>query len=223
MYLRTSAGLAQYQSCDISRNWQPFRCAAQAERKRLNMLEQPKYSFEERAVTYAAGTDFWKILTDEMQSLYLLSFLLTADVDKAGQCFVRGMGECKEEIGVFMAWAQAQARRTILNHAIWMIKPAPERADDFSSARLKGSVTFGKIKLFDAILGLNAFERFVYVMSVVEKQSDDDCSTLLRCSRRNVIIARALALERLANTYNTCDQLFETGVAWRTMFANHCA
>ena len=187
------------------------------------MLEQPRYSFDERAVTYAAGTDFWNILTDEMHSLYLLSFLLTADLDKAGQCFASGMGECEEEIGVFMAWAQARARRTILNHAIWMIRPAPERAEDFSSALRKGSATYERIKLFDAILGLNAFERFVYVMSVLEKQSDDDCSTLLRCSRRDVIIARALALERLANTCNTWDQPVEAVVAWRTMFANHYA
>ncbi|HEX4664336.1 MAG TPA: hypothetical protein VH196_08065 [Terriglobales bacterium] len=187
------------------------------------MLDQPRHSFDERAITYAAGTDFWNILTDEMHSLYLLSYLLTADLDKAGRCFVSGMGECEEEIGVFMAWAQAQARRAILHRAIWMIMPAPERADDFSSASIKGSATSGRIKLFDAILGLNAFERFVYVMSVLEKQSDDDCSTLLGCSRRDVIIARALALERLANTYGTWNQPVEAVMAWRTMFANHYA
>jgi hypothetical protein len=223
MYFYTSAGLAQYQPCDICRKGQTFRSAAQGERKRLNMLEQPRFSFDEGVVTYAAGTDFWNILTDEMHSLYLLSFLLTADLDKAGQCFISGMGECEEDIGVFMAWAQVRARRTILNHAIWTIRPTPERAEDLSSALLKGSATFGRIKLFDAILGLNAFERFVYVMSILEKQSDDDCSTLLRCSRRDLIIARALALERLANTSNTWDQPVETVVAWRTMFANHYA
>jgi hypothetical protein len=223
MYFCISAGLAQYQLCDICRKGQTFRCAAQAERKRLNMLEQPRFSIDERAVTYAAGTDFWNILTDEMHSLYLLSFLLTADLDKAGQCFISGMGESEEDIGAFMAWAQARARRTILNHAIWMIMPAPERAEDFSSALLKRSATSGRIKLFDAILGLNAFERFVYVISVLEKQSDGDCSTLLRCSRRDVVIARALALERLANTYNSWDQPVEAVMAWRTMFANHYA
>jgi hypothetical protein len=158
-----------------------------------------------------------------MHSLFLFSFLLTADLDKAGRCFVSGMGECEEEIGVFMAWAQARARRKILNHAIWIIMPAPECADDFSSALLKGSATSGRIKLFDAILGLNAFERFVYVMSVLEKQSDEDCSTLLRCSRRDIVIARALALERLANTYNTWDQPIEAVMAWRTTFPNHYA
>jgi hypothetical protein len=223
MYFCTSAGLAQYQPCDISRKGQTFRCAAQAERKRLNMLEQPTYTLDQITATYATGTDCWNILADEMHGLFLLSFLLTADLDKAGQCFVSGMGECEEEIGVFMAWAQARARRTILNHAIWMIMPAPECADNFSSALLKGSATSGRIKLFDAILGLNAFERFVYVMSVLEKQSDDDCSTLLRCSPRDVIIARALACERLANTYNTWDQPVEAVIAWRTTFANHYA
>jgi hypothetical protein len=187
------------------------------------MLEQPTQIFDERATAYATGTDCWNLLTDEMHSLYLLSFLLTADLDKAEQCFVSGMGECKEEIGVFMAWAQGWARRTIFKRAIRIIMPAPEHTDDFSFPILKGSAASGKTNLFDAIVGLNAFERFVYVMSVLEKQSDEDCSTLLRCSRLDVIIARALALERLANTYNTCDQPVAAVGAWRMMFANHCA
>jgi hypothetical protein len=186
------------------------------------MLELPTHIFDDRATTYATGTDFWNILTDEMHSLYLLSFLLTADLDRAEQCFFSGMGECEEEIGVFMARAQTRARHTILKRAIWMIMPAPDRADDFSFAHLKGSAASRKTNPFDAIVGLDAFERFVYVMSVLEKQSDDDCSTLLGCSRRDVIIARALALERLANTYTTCDQPVKSVGAWRTMVANHC-
>jgi hypothetical protein len=97
------------------------------------MLE-PMHIFDERATTYATGTDFWNLLTDEMHSLYQLSFLLTADLDKAEQCFVSGMGECEEEIGVFMAWTRGLARRTILKRAIGMIMSAPERADDSRSS-----------------------------------------------------------------------------------------
>ena len=187
------------------------------------MLEQPTQICDERATTYPSSTDCWNILTDEMHSLYQLSFLLTADLDKAEQCFVSGMGECEEEIGVFMTWAQAVARRTILKRAIRVIMPAPERTDDFSFTLLKGPEMSGKTNLFDAILRLHAFERFVYVMSVLERQSDADCSALLRCSPRDVIIARELALERLASTRNLCDQPVQGVGAWRTMFANHHA
>ena len=186
------------------------------------MLE-PMPILDDRAATYVTAVDCWNILTDEMHSLYQLSFLLTADLDKAGQCFVGGIGECDEEIGVFRAWAQAWARRTILKRAIRMIMPAPERANDFSFALLKGAEASGKTNLFDAIVALNAFERFVYVMSVLEKQSDDDCSALLMCSRRDVIIARELALKRLANAHIPRDQPVEAVGAWRTMFANHHA
>jgi hypothetical protein len=133
------------------------------------------------------------------------------------------MGECEEEIGAFMAWARAQARRSILQQAIWMIMPAPECAFDFSFTSLKGSAASGETNLFDAIVRLNAFDRFVYVMSVLENQSDDDCSTLLRCSRQDVVIARTLALERLANTYKSWDQPVQAVGVWRTMCANHCA
>jgi hypothetical protein len=186
------------------------------------MLE-PMNIFDGRATTYGVGTDWWNVLTDEMHSLHLLSFLLTADFDKAEQCFVSGMGECEEDISGFMAWAQAGARRTILQRAIRIIKPAPRGKDDFSLVLSKESATSGKTNPFDAIVALNAFERFVYVMSVLEGQSDDACSALLRCSRRDVIIARALALESLASTHNPCDQPVGAVGASRTMVANYCA
>jgi hypothetical protein len=101
--------------------------------------------------------------------------------------------------------------------------PAPEHAENCSFARLQASPVSGKANLYDAIVALDAFERFVYVMSVLERQSDADCSALLRCSRRDVIIARELALERLANTHNPSDHPVEAIGAWRTMFANHHA
>lgn len=161
------------------------------------MLE-PFQIFDERATT--------NILTQEMHSLYLFSFLLTADNDIAEQCYVCGLGECVEGISVFMDWVRSWARQTILKHAIRMIMPAPEHMDNLSSISLKGATTSGKNNLFAAIVGLSAFERFVFVMSVLEKQSDEDCSTLLGCSRRDVMIARELAFKRLADTDDTYDQ-----------------
>jgi hypothetical protein len=40
-------------------------------------------SGDEMVIRYATVTDFCQISTEEMHSLYLLSFLLTADKDKA--------------------------------------------------------------------------------------------------------------------------------------------
>jgi hypothetical protein len=48
-----------------------------------------------------------------------------------------------------------------------------------------------------ALLQLEPFERFVYVMSVLERYSDLDCSVLLGCARRDVIAARMSALQQL--------------------------
>ena len=158
----------------------------------------PMHVFDERATT--------NILTEEMHSLYLFSFLLTADTDIAEQCYICGLGECVEGISVFMDWARSWARRTILKHAIRMIMPAPEQMDRLSGISVKVAATSGKNNLFAAIVALSAFERFVFVMSVLEKQSDEDCSVLLGCSRRDVMIARELALKRLANTGDAYDQ-----------------
>ena len=52
------------------------------------MLE-PMHIFDEIATT--------KILADEMHSLYLFSFLLTADNDIAEHCYVRGLGNAWRE------------------------------------------------------------------------------------------------------------------------------
>jgi hypothetical protein len=57
------------------------------------------------------------------------------------------------------------------------------------------------------IVALGAFERFVFVMSILEEQSEQDCAILLRCSRRNITIARELALTRLAKA--DADELMQ--------------
>ena len=186
------------------------------------MLAPIQFS-DERTTTYATAADFCEIFTEEMHSLYLLAFLLTADNDKAEQCFVNGLGECEEGMSVFMEWARLWARRAILKHAIRMIMPARERADKLSFVSLKGAATAGRNNLFAAIIALNAFERFVFVMSVLERQSDEDCSSLLGCSRRDIIIARTLAIQCLANIDTGPDRPGEALLAWQTVFANHHA
>ena len=81
--------------------------------KEVKMLES-MYIFDERATTNA--------LTEEMHSLYLFSFLLTADNDVAEQCYVCGLGECVEGISVFMEWARSSARQGTRSGLGWAWK-----------------------------------------------------------------------------------------------------
>jgi hypothetical protein len=158
---------------------------------------QPMQLIDERATRYASVTDFFATFNEEMHSLYLLAFLLTADHDKAEQCLVSAMGECVEWIGVFTDWAHSWSRRAVIKRAIQLIMPVPEHAGQVSITTLKASATAGEDNNpLIAILLLDPFERFVFVMSILEGQSDAECAVLLRCLRRDVIIARVLAGER---------------------------
>jgi hypothetical protein len=166
--------------------------------KEVNMLE-PIYIADVRATPYIGGVNFCQTFTEEMPSLYLLAFLLTADNDKAEKCFISAMEECIEGIGV-TDWVPACARRAIIKHAVRTIMPVPEQMDTEPSATPKRSAISGKNSAFADIVALCAFERFVFVISVLEGQSDQECAVLLRCSRADVMISRVLALKRLANT-----------------------
>jgi len=173
---------------------------------------------DETVIQYATATDFCKIFTEEMHDLYLLSFLLTADKDKAEQCFIGALGECVEGIGAFMEWSRLWARRAIMKQAILMMRPVPEEMDHWSPISMKGAAATSNNGLFAAILSLRAFERFVFVLSVLEGQSDGDCLGLLRCSRRDVEIARELALRSLVRADKSDDHIQEALRVWQTFF-----
>jgi hypothetical protein len=158
---------------------------------------QPMQLVDGSATRYATVTDFVAAFNEEMHGLYLLAFLLTADHDKAEQCLVSAMGECVEWIGVFTDWAHSWSRRAVVKRAIQMIMPVPEHADKGSIITLKASATLGEDNNpLIAILSLDPFERFVFVMSTLEGQSDAECAVLLRCARRDVMMARVLAGKR---------------------------
>ena len=50
---------------------------------------------------YATNEDFCKLFTEDVKGLYLLSFLLTVDHEKAEQCFVAGLDGCVNGNSVF--------------------------------------------------------------------------------------------------------------------------
>ena len=147
------------------------------------------------ATAYATSADFCRIFSEEMNSLYLLGFLLTADAKKAEQCSVSGIGDSVEGNPVFREWARSWARRTIVMHAIRLMKPTQETVTIAETGPVKLNIE----PRLRAILKLDTLERFVFVMSGLEGYSYQDCSILLGCSRQAVVNARTRALAHLAN------------------------
>jgi hypothetical protein len=151
---------------------------------------------------YASSTDFRQIFDEDMSGLYLLSFLLTADREKAEQCFVSGLEDAVNGNPVFKEWARSWARRVIIQKAVRVINPRPVEGSAYSTVSVNSN---GKTLPAEqqvgiaAILQLEPFERFVYVMTILERHSDQDCSLLLDCARRDVLAARSRALRQIGS------------------------
>ncbi|MGB8583925.1 MAG: hypothetical protein WCD47_24140 [Candidatus Sulfotelmatobacter sp.] len=139
-----------------------------------------------------------------MDNLHLLSFLLTADLAKAEECFVSGLENCVEGTYVFRDWAQSWARRAIIQNAIRMLAPRKNHSTVADAPSDAVTCSLGRTQDTDyaiaRILRLEHFERFVFVMSVLEKYSDQDCSVLLGCSRQDVGETRMRALLHVAES-----------------------
>ncbi len=155
----------------------------------------------EASQLYATSTEFCRVFKENMDSMHLLSFLLTADLTKAEECFVSGLEDCAKGSYVFRDWARSWAQRTIIQNAVRMLAPRANHSTVTVAPGGPANCRFGRTQEADAaiasILALEEFERFVFVLSVLERYSDQDCSLLLGCSRQDVREARIRALQHL--------------------------
>jgi|SRR5208337_478807 len=153
-------------------------------------------NFSPVATGYVTRADVCRTFKQDMKSLYLLSLLLTAEQRSAERCFVSSLGDCLDMRPVFKEWTDSWTRRIVLQNAIRILKPAMNNADKASPSDLS-SLPSGLNPALRAVLRLNTFERFVFVMTVLEGYPDHECSLLLRSSKRDVVAAKAKALEHL--------------------------
>jgi hypothetical protein len=160
------------------------------------------------ARAYATSAEFCRAFIENMDSIHLLSLLLTADLVKAEECFVSGLEDCVEGTYVFRDWARSWARRTIIQNAIRMFEPRKSHSAVTEVPSDPVSCSFARSPEASCATGsifrLKDFERFVYVMSVLEKYSDQDCSVLLDCSRRDIAETRMAALLHIAESGGQC-------------------
>jgi hypothetical protein len=171
---------------------------------------------EKEANVYASHEDFRAIFNEDLKELYQLSFQLTRDPEKAERCLVVGLEDCVRGNRVFREWARSWAKRVIVQNAIREMKPRPIQPN----SRLSGAMFsdedqhargLGGHFEINAVLQLADFDRFVFVMSVLERYSEHDCALLLGCSARDIREGRTRALKELADSPHmepSDDQLF---------------
>jgi hypothetical protein len=177
----------------------------------------PETKHINRSTLYASSADFQQIFDEDMNRLCLLSYLLTGDREKAEQCFVSGLEDAVGSNPVFKEWARSWARRVIIQNAVRLMNPRAAGKD----GRLRSaSVDNGDKAIaaepqaeIAAVLALEPFDRFVYVVTVLEEYSEQDCSVLLGCARRDVLAARMRALLQIGRSMESHGQL------WRNISA----
>src|SRR5689334_5098059 len=122
---------------------------------------------------HASREDFRRIFTEDLDGLYRLSFLLTRDLQKAEQCFIGGLENCVGRNSVFRDWARSSAKRAIVQNAIRELNPRPGLSNSPTSEAifpdydqlLSGPAKHSEI---DSVFRLEDYERFVFVMCVLE-------------------------------------------------------
>jgi DNA-directed RNA polymerase specialized sigma24 family protein len=156
---------------------------------------------------YATRADFCRVFDNDRDRLYLLSLLLTGDPELAEKCFVRGLEDSKGGNPVFKEWARSWARRRIITNAIAMIRPRREGVSSGSTDVGSRDIE-GLPRELAAVLSLQTFDRFVFVMSMLEGYPERDVRLLLDCSSADISQARVRAFDQISATaqqYGTAE------------------
>ena len=150
-----------------------------------------------RGTQYAAARDFCSVFHQDMDVLYWLALTLTSDESKAEQCFVSGLDDCVSGNSVFKEWARAWSRRVVIKNAIRLMAPRPDTAFPARVIRQEEKPRTEAEAATVTLARLASFDRFAYVMSVLEGYADHDCASLLGCSSKDLAPARLRALQEM--------------------------
>jgi DNA-directed RNA polymerase specialized sigma24 family protein len=161
------------------------------------MFRKTKHQATERTSQYANDCDFSVIFQEEAQRLYLLALLLTSDHSRAEACIVAGLEDCIEGNAVFKDWARAWSMRMVIKRAIQMVVPNPLQKTGGPALTPLPETSVGAQALLAAVTPMSAFDRFVFVLSVLEGYSDRDCSTLLSCPQSLIAASRVRTLQQV--------------------------
>ena len=175
----------------------------------------------ERATEYATCKDFRQIFTEDMAGLHLLAYLLTADRAKAEQCFVAGLDDSIRGNQVFKQWARAWSKRAIIQNAVKLMAPVVGQSAAIEEKSVPAqSAPPTENPLVALVMQWTPFERFVFVMSVLEGYSVRECSAMLSCRDQDVITTKSQVLQRLAHQQLPSESAHSlSDTTWKGLFA----
>lgn len=173
-----------------------------------------------RGKEYASAKDFEQVFTESMSGLHLLAYLLTADKQKAEECFVAGLEDSISGNPVFREWARSWSRRSIIKRAISMILPEPESGNLSGGQSSTSQAAASDCQtLADSVTSLAPFSRFVFVMAVLEGYSAVECALLLKTTRQNVVNASAEAIRYVTSRWSgVSGPVGGLPTAWKAFF-----
>jgi hypothetical protein len=159
---------------------------------------------------YASTEEFVSVFKCERAGLQRLALLLTANSEAARRCLIRAFRECSASSSVSKEWILSWTRRMIIRNAIGLVmdrggQSSASTNDDADD----GLIAFspydwpGAVATSEPILDLPEFERFVFVICVLEHYSIVDCALLLGKTPREVIEVR----QRIGNQVGQIDNL----------------
>jgi hypothetical protein len=135
---------------------------------------------------YASNEEFGSAFECERVSLQTLALLLTANSEAAKRCLIRAFRECIASSSVSKEWVLSWARRMVIRNAISLVmSPGDQSFVNTNDAADNGLIAFspddslGAIATSESILDLPEFDRFVFVICVLERYSIHDCALLL--------------------------------------------
>jgi hypothetical protein len=142
---------------------------------------------------YASKEEFARVFESELAGLQKLALLLTANSEAAKRCLIGAFRECITRNLVARGWVLSWARRMVISNAITVvIGPEGQSFDNTNDDADNALVSFSADDLLgpnagtESICDLPEFERFVFVICVLEHYSIHDCALLLGKSPREV-------------------------------------
>jgi hypothetical protein len=189
--------------------WAQGQCAEHPRGRNVMKVRWFGKTVSERC-EYARKDEFVSVFDCERAGLQRLALLLTANSEAAKRCLIRAFRQCIASSSVSKEWILSWTRRMVIRNAISLVMGS----GDHSSLNMNDDADSGLIAISpddspgafaesESVFDLPEFERFVFVICVLERYSIHDCALLLARSPREVNEAR----HRVGNQVGQSDEL----------------